>query len=362
MQHVGNIMSGLTGLLASACIVLLVMVGVCLAPIQASAASEPTVAEQAILKVDVTYNGVDAPDETFVVAITPQDGAPAPAEGLEQSCPLSSHATAGSLEFTFDLSEKVARTYRYTVEEKQGSIRGIEYAADVYTVEFETYFEWGVWYATPFRVVKSGSTEKPDALLFANVYDPSRNECIGDPPVQIDKVISGDEPAQDSDFVFVMEPERSDYPLPTPASSAVEVRDGKAYATVHGRGVAVEFGNIVFTEEGEYNYTIRERDDRIPGYSYDDAVYDVSYSVFERDGRLQCTRTVFKSGDVYATGPKTLVFDNTYTAKQTPMPLPKTGDLLSYLPVALLVAIVGLLVVVAFKRRRSREEYGGFRR
>lgn len=315
-------MSGLSRLFASACIVLLAMAGVCLAPAQASAASEPTPADKAILKVDVTFSGVDAPSEDFVVALTPLDGAPAPAEGLEQVCPLSSHTTAGRLEFTFDLSAPHEGTYRYTVEEKQGSTKGVSYSTDTYTIEFETYYVNGAWYATPFRVVKSGSSEKPDSILFANTYDQSKRQVIGDPPVRIEKSISGDKPVEDADFVFVMEPERADYPLPIPASSAVVIRDGKAYVTVHGKGIAEEIGDIVFTEPGEYNYTVRERDDRIPGYSYDDAVFTVSYSVFERAGQLECTRTVFKTGSIYTTGDKPLVFNNNYSDPGPDQPIP----------------------------------------
>lgn len=320
MLHAGNITSSLSRLFASACIILLAVVGVCLTPAQASAASDSTPADKAILKVDVTYSGVDMPSEDFVVAVTPLAGAPAPEEGLEQICPLSSHTTAGRLEFTFDLSSQSEGTFRYTVEEKQGTTPGVTYSTDTYTIEFETYFENGAWYATPFRVVKSGSKEKPDSITLANTY--AKRQVIGDPPVRIEKAIGGDTPAEDADFVFIMEPERSDYPLPTPASSAVEIRDGKAYVTVHGRGLAEEIGDIVFTEPGEYIYTVRERDDRIPGYSYDDAVYSVCYSVFERAGNLECTRTVFKTGSVYTTSDKPLVFNNTYTKPDPSKPTP----------------------------------------
>lgn len=312
MLHATNIRSSLKWLSASVCIVLLAVVALAFVPASASAASDASPADKAILRADLSYSGIDAPDETFVVVVTPQDGSPAPLEGLEQSCSLSTHKTSGSIEFTFDLSGRMSETFRYTVEEKQGTTLGVTYSKEVYTVEFETYFEWGEWYATPFRVIKSGSVEKPDALQFDNSYDPSKRKVIGDPPVRIEKAIAGDTPANDDDFVFVMEPDDPSFPLPTPASSAVEVRDGKAFVTVKGRGVLEEIGDIEFEEVGEYTYSVHERDDRVPGYNYDDAVFKVAYSVFERDGRLQCTRTVFKDGGLYTTGDKPLTFTNEY--------------------------------------------------
>ena len=316
--------ASLTWGFASVLVILLALCASTFAPPLASAASDGTPADHATLDVQVSYTGAHAPDETFAVAVTPQDGAPAPVNGAEQSVALSTHKTLGTIVFDFNLKDQPIGTFRYTVAERAGTAEGVSYSTKVYVVEFETYLNYGQVEVTPFRVYDTQSTySKPAAISFDNTYHAKRS-VIGDPPVRVGKAIEGDAPAVASQFVFVMRPTDPASPLPTPASSSVVIVDGAAYVTVNGRD-EVEIGDIEFTDPGEYHYTVRERDDRIAGYSYDDAVFDVVYTVRE-DGKggLTCTRAVFKDGSVYTTGDKPLVFANTYTE---PHPDPDTTTL-----------------------------------
>lgn len=342
-------MSGLKGLFASACIVLLVIAGVCLAPAYASAASEPTPAGQAILKVDVTYSGVDVPTETFVIVVTPQDDAPTPVEGLEQGCTLSSHKLAGSLEFTFDLSEKVARTYRYTIEEKQGTTQGITYSSDVYTVEFETYFEWGVWYATPFRVVKAGSTEKPSALEFANTCTQPT------PPSWIDgnTVTTKDTVNRSQIGVITFRPGSAPIssvrlidPNTGMETTATEVDVFDAQGNKIGTYRLNPVGKL--NADGSVSYEI----EFIPVSGYVGTPPPITLRAYDENGLY--ADGIYQPVVVHNTAPGPRQAPST-PSKILAKFLPKTGDPLSFVPVGTVVLVASLLVVVAFKRRRKDE-------
>lgn len=56
-------------------------------------------------------------------------------------------------------------------------------------------------------------------------------------------------------------------PLPNPAE-----------VSISGEGSA-SFGDITFTQAGEYAYTIQETDPNVPGMKYDEAVYTVTVNV-----------------------------------------------------------------------------------
>ena len=60
--------------------------------------------------------------------------------------------------------------------------------------------------------------------------------------------------------------------------------------TIRGEGRA-EYGEFLFTRPGTYAYRIYEVNTGAEGYTYDEAVYTVAYTVSEKDGKIPLTVT-----------------------------------------------------------------------
>ena len=136
--------------------------------------------------------------------------------------------------------------------------------------------------------------------------------------------------------------------------------DGPVEVTVRGDG-EVEIGYITFTAEGEYSYKITEKDTKIEGYLYDDAVYDVRYTVTRNftTGKLECEREVFKNHTEPVTS-DSCEFDNLY--KGSPADRikrgVKTGDPAVMLPLTMLVIACILALTIIVDRRRREDSFG----
>ena len=155
------------------------------------------------------------------------------------------------------------------------------------------------------------------------ITNSSREITVGDPPVR--KTITGDKPSKDSRFYFTMtaNPEKStlptgmtEMPMPTAAGSSQSMT-----IAVDGEGSG-EFGDITFTEPGTYVYDVREKNNGVKGYNYDDTVYEVRYVVKETDDSttgehnvLTCERTILKDGIVQSS--MTFAFTNKYTSSNS---------------------------------------------
>lgn len=125
--------------------------------------------------------------------------------------------------------------------------------------------------------------DKPESIAFTNTIRTS--SVIGDPPVRVVKRIEGDKPTKKDRFVFVMAPERNDFPLPYGAQGKYEVE-------MYGEG-QIEIGNIAFDSPGTYSYTVYEKANLVSDYTYDKTVFRVIYRVnMEDDGTLSCVRQI----------------------------------------------------------------------
>jgi pilin isopeptide linkage protein/LPXTG-motif cell wall-anchored protein len=129
--------------------------------------------------------------------------------------------------------------------------------------------------------------------------------------------LDGDEPESPGSFTFVLEPAEETNPLP---EESTEV-------TIEGAGT-VSFGDITFTEPGDYVYNIRQKtDEALENYRYDDSVYvmqvsvttDSSISYKMRNNYLQATITGNLEGEDEKAG--IILFSNSY-AEPTPTPTP----------------------------------------
>ena len=79
---------------------------------------------------------------------------------------------------------------------------------------------------------------------------------------------------------------------PMPAGS----KNGIKTVTILGAGEQ-DFGNILFDTPGEYVYAISEVTGSASGYSYDESLYILTYTVAEKNGVLRSSRSYTKDGD-----------------------------------------------------------------
>jgi pilin isopeptide linkage protein len=105
----------------------------------------------------------------------------------------------------------------------------------------------------------------------------SAEDDDADVTIEVTLKIDGNMPDEHIPFTFILDEEDG---APVPDSSSV---------TITGEGTA-EFGEITFTEPGEYEYTVTERDDGVANYVYDDTVYTLDVDVrYDNYGNLVAT-------------------------------------------------------------------------
>ena len=178
-------------------------------------------------------------------------------------------------------------SHRFTIKLTDTDTVTTVYDRTEYSIDVQLFYsdDLTIFYtieADPVGVI--GGVGKPEKLEFVNVYTPL--PCEVDPPVQ--KKVNGKPPVAGT-FTFVMEALSAEYPMPEGSAASSKT------VSITGPG-SVEFGVITFTEEGVYEYTITERNNRALWYTYDTAVYTLRFTVTDVDGQLESTCTLFKNG------------------------------------------------------------------
>lgn len=314
-----NVLSKLSALIIAAALFALCFI----LPIKANAA------EAVLIPVEVTYSGSDLPGETFKIELSQPGG-----ESIVREITLTNSVRSGTVEFSLELE---AGSYTYTLRELPGEVPGLVYSGKTYTLDITVDASGGVFITATDD--ETGSEGKPDILRFDNVYTPP-SSVIGDPPVSVYKRISGDDPSVPQIFTFAMIPEDPSFPLPEGAV------DGRLLATIVGEG-SVEFGNILFTEPGVYRYKVVEIDEGAVGYTYDDVVYTVVYTVTEGvGGALSCVRVIINQYE----NVNACVFTNDYHTGTAPH---TGGRSAAFIALAAFGAAAVLLAAAAVRRKRN---------
>ena len=127
-------------------------------------------------------------------------------------------------------------------------------------------------------------------IVFVNDYTPIPVEQN----MPVAKLITGDPtPAGfDKTFTFTLHAEEGTIAGNTVASPMPEDSENDEKTVSVIGAAAGEFGKIVYTHAGEYNYTLTETEGHETGYTYDSNVYKVHVSVVDNDGRLEQTLSV----------------------------------------------------------------------
>lgn len=229
-------------------------------------------------------------------------------------------------------------TYVYRISEEHGDLGGIAYDDSTYTAtatvtdngDGTLSVEWAVTDADGQTVGKKG-------VIFANTYtaDPA---TVG---LAATKVLGGRE-LKDGEFTFELARTGEDAPMPGDAQEDTIRLTNAADGTI-----AID--PIIFTQPGEYRYTLREVNGDAEGVTYDDAEHVITVTVTDNlAGALEADVSI---DDGAATG---IVFTNTYTAPAE-SDMPASGSAVAgtaVIAAMLLIAAAG--IGVASKRSASR--------
>lgn len=157
----------------------------------------------------------------------------------------------------------------------------------------------------------------------------------------VNKSITGHKPASPGLFQFTLTAKNSKNPMPEGSSGSTKT------VSVTGAGSA-SFGQIVFTEAGTYEYEVKEVKGDLQGYTYDQSVYTIVYTVTKSGDKVNVSSVTTKSDGSKA---ESIIFDNPY--KNLGVNLPQTGVLWWPVPV---LSFAGLLMILLGMIRRRGEE------
>ena len=221
----------------------------------------------AVLTKTVEADGTAWADKTFDFTIAAATaGAPAPTKAAG----TATFSEAGTKTIDFGtITFTHAGEYEYTVTETTQS-------GDGWTCDNEPK-------TVKITVTDNGDgtlTAKPEAVDIKNVYEAKAVNT----QIKVTKTVEGyktDEGSADDTYTMTLAAV-GDAPMPEEAEAGV--------LTVKGSGEAL-FGEIEYTEPGEYKYTVTETAGSKPGVTYDDTTYEVTVTV-EDNGKGQLAATV----------------------------------------------------------------------
>lgn len=196
----------------------------------------------------------------------------------------------GTISFRDGVQYTQPGTYRYTVTEEPGTVKGIsEYDASVYviTVDVTDISEDAYTGKLSAEVSVTKNGQAAEKTEFVNKYNPEEGTYTITGKKNLEAVNS-DKTIQAQQFSFVLKD-----------------AEGKVLETVKNDAEGnFTFSSLSYTHPGEHTYTVEEVNDGVNGYTYDPAVYTVKVSVKDNKGQLEAAgRTE---------GEKEIVFNNTY--------------------------------------------------
>jgi pilin isopeptide linkage protein/LPXTG-motif cell wall-anchored protein len=218
-----------------------------------------------------------APDETFEFQLLDSDG-----EVVE----TVTKENGGYVYFS-TLTFDTVGTYTYTIKEVSGNTAGFTYDTEGRDLEIVVTDEGKGSLVAEIDYL----TDEGEAVI-TNEYKAEPTSVKFD----VTKVVEGlGEGAEPVDFTFTLTDS-----------------DGKAVQTITitGSGTA-EFDEIKYEKAGTYEYTITEKNDGAPGYTYDGSQYTVEVTVTDNGGKLVADKKITKDGE----DTDKITFTNTYEAE-----------------------------------------------
>ena len=256
-------------------------------------------------------------DESFTFTLTGKDNAPMPSdvEGSTKTVTITDDTPNYTANFG-DITYEVPGTYTYTVQETPGDAgTGLTYDDTVYTVIVTVEDnQQGALYVkdVTYKAGDATYTEYTTngGMLFTNTYTAESYTLNGSTDLKVSKVLEGREWKDGDEFKFTISSKNPNAPMPTvDGAPQTEIQVTKDQQSA-------SFGNITFTDAGEYVYTIQETKGDLDGMTYSDTVYTVTVKVADgNQGKLTADVTYTKVGEegFNYEGEGSMTFTNTFT-------------------------------------------------
>lgn len=256
--------------------------------------------------------GNPAKDSTFRFTLTGKDNAPMP-EGSKDGVKSASITGEGKADFgkiTFDK----AGTYTYKVAEENGNESSYNYDSTEYTLVYKVKDVKGELKAE--QSITAGD-KSADEMVFTNEYAPASMD--GDTAITGTKELTGRSMLKDEKFEFTLKAgdeatqkaiDEKDIVLDDTHASLSGMRDGQKST--------FSFGRAEFSKEGEYTFTVTEKDGGKAGMTYDTKEKTFKVKVAKENGIMTAVQEetpTFKnvyeaSGEYTPAGTKTLLSEN----------------------------------------------------
>jgi pilin isopeptide linkage protein len=308
----------------------------------------------------------------FEFQLTAAEGTPMPqattatnaADGTVAFSPITYHLG--------DLAGETSKTFTYTISEVANGKAGVTYDQIKHTVSVMVTDNGDGMLRVSDPVYDDGSATAP---TFTNTY---KAAAVTTALPTVTKIVSGDKPDAYPTFTFALEALNGSV-LPDSAGE-----NGVTTGIINGDGT-VSLGSVTFDQVGSYSYKAYEVAGNAEGWTYDNTVYNVTYTVTDDGAGVLGTSTSITTSD--GTAANAVTFENVYTApapepepepEPTPEPepapepdpapepapakeepkkptIPNTGDATqTALPVGLAVAAAAVLAAAVVVRRRGR--------
>ena len=257
--------------------------------------------------------------DKFSFTITAPEGTPLPGPATVTVSKKDAKDGIAAIKFG-KIHYTAAGTYKYEIRENAGSAAGMTYDGHVATAEV-TVTDNG-------KGVLTANVTKKESGRFTNTYR-SELDYVAAGGLKLSKTLSG-RPMTEGQFTFTVTPadEASAIALGLHEGANVYKSPATAEATV-GLIDILAGHEVKFTQAAAgktFTYTVAEKNDGLPGYTYDDAVRTVTIAIADDGaGTLTATTTVTGNPDKgtlvteYKTGTATVEsavvpFVNSYSA------------------------------------------------
>ena len=237
-----------------------------------------------------------AKDSTFRFTLTGTGNAPMP-KGSVDGEKTETIAGEGQTDFG-KITFTRAGTYTYKVTEELGNEASYNYDSTEYTLTYKVTDVRGELKAE--QSITAGG-KSADSMVFTNEYAPASME--GDAAITGTKELVGRSMLKDEKFEFVLKAgdaetqkalDEKDIVLDDTNASLSGMKDGEK--------ATFSFGKAEFSKEGEYTFTVTEKDGGKAGMTYDD------------NEKVLKVKVAKKNGVMTAVQEETPAFRNTYEA------------------------------------------------
>ena len=199
-----------------------------------------------------------------------------------------------------DLAGETSKTFTYTISEVANGKAGVTYDQIKHTVSVMVTDNGDGMLRVSDPVYDDGSATAP---TFTNTY---KAAAVTTALPTVTKIVSGDKPDAYPTFTFALEALNGSV-LPDSAGE-----NGVTTGIINGDGT-VSLGSVTFDQVGSYSYKAYEVAGNAEGWTYDNTVYNVTYTVTDDGAGVLGTSTSITTSD--GTAANAVTFENVYTLR-----------------------------------------------